>query len=221
MRRHVVRLTLGAGVLSLVSAGCVATRDWTHELLGKREVEIDERFVKVETETREHGERLDRVEHQVTQLDTGLSETRALLRASLPPPPASAPSRPAASRPTVRLGGPSPGRTLVGVVHVPFGFDRADLDASAEAALAMILKELRANPDLTLDLEGTTDPVGRPQYNLKLSERRVDAVRRWLVDKGVDPARIVGATARGPLADTAVQNSLKRRVSVKLMRLGS
>jgi outer membrane protein OmpA-like peptidoglycan-associated protein len=71
---------------------------------------------------------------------------------------------------------------------------------------------------VTLDLEGTTDPVGRLDYNLKLSQRRVEVVKRWLMDKGVAPARIVGATARGPLSDAALKNDLKRRVMVKLMR---
>jgi hypothetical protein len=46
----------------------------------------------------------------------------------------------------------------------------------------------------------------------------VEAVRRWLVDKGVDRRRIVGSAGRGPLVDVAVQNSLKRRMVVKLMR---
>jgi outer membrane protein OmpA-like peptidoglycan-associated protein len=215
MRRYDIGLTLVASVLSIVSAGCVATRTWTNELIAKQEVEIDERFEKVETGVREHEERLDRVEVRVGQLDTGLSEARALLRASLPqaarpvtprtPPPA--PTPPPAAR-----------RTLIGVVHVPFAFDRADLDASAEAALGMILKELREHPHMTIDLEGTTDPVGSRDYNVKLSQRRVETVRRWLVDKGVDRTRIVGSAGRGPLVDVAVQNNLKRRVVVKLMR---
>jgi len=215
MRRYDIGLTLVASVLSIVSAGCVATRTWTHELVAKQEVEIDERFEKVETGVRQHEERIDRVEVRVGQLDTGLSEARALLRASLPPTarPVTPRTSPAAPTPP-----PTARRTLIGVVHVPFAFDRADLDASAEAALAMILKELREHPHMTIDLEGTTDPVGGRDYNVKLSQRRVETVRRWLVDKGVDRARIVGSAGRGPLADVAVQNNLKRRVVVKLMR---
>jgi outer membrane protein OmpA-like peptidoglycan-associated protein len=99
--------------------------------------------------------------------------------------------------------------------------DSADLDASAEAALTAIVKELRDSPHVTLDLEGATDPVGRLDYNIKLSQRRVEVVKRWLVDKGIAPNRIVGATARGPLSDASVKNNLKRRVMVKLMRTES
>jgi outer membrane protein OmpA-like peptidoglycan-associated protein len=108
-------------------------------------------------------------------------------------------------------------RTLVAVIHVPFGFDRADLDPKAEVALAAILKELRENPAVTIDLEGSTDSVGRLDYNVRLSERRVEAVKRWLVGHGVDRARVIGSTARGPLANGPIAEPVKRRVMVKLM----
>jgi outer membrane protein OmpA-like peptidoglycan-associated protein len=215
MRRLDIRLMLVASVLAVASAGCVATREWTRDLVSKQEVEVEERLVKVERGGREHGERLDRVEVRVAQLDTGLTETRALVRAALPPP-----ARPAAPRPVPSAAAPSARRTLIGVIQVPFAFDRDDLDAKAEAALAMVVKELRAHPQLTIDLEGTTDPVGRRDYNLRLSQRRVETVRRWLVDHGIDRSRIVGSTGRGELVDVAMQNDLKRRVVVKLLRPG-
>jgi outer membrane protein OmpA-like peptidoglycan-associated protein len=82
------------------------------------------------------------------------------------------------------------------------------------------VKEVRESPQVTLDLEGATDPVGRLDYNIKLSQRRVEVVKRWLVDKGVAPGRIVAATARGPVSDASIKNDLKRRVMVKLMRSG-
>lgn len=213
--RHGMRLMLVASVLSVFGAGCVATRTWTNDLVAKREVEVDERVGKVETDVREHGERLDRVEVRIGQIDTGLTETRALLRTTLPPV-----KRPVTLRTEPQPGAPSAGRTLIGVIHVPFAFDSADLDARAKAALARIVTDLGENPHITIDLEGTTDPVGRLDYNIRLSQRRVETVSRWLVDKGVDRARIIRTAGRGELADATVQNSFKRRVVVKLMRQG-
>jgi len=207
--------------LSLGSAGC-ATVDWTEDLFAKRQVEVDDHFTKVETEVRQQGQRIDQVEVRVAKLDERLTETRGLVQgASVPAPsvarattPATAAARPTTDRPS------GPARTLVTVVHVPFGFDRADLDAAAEAALAPILKEMRSSARLTIDLEGATDAAGGLDYNLKLSQRRVEAVRRWLVGHGVDRARIVGSTARGPLVNAPVKDDLKRRVTVKLMSVG-
>jgi len=180
--------------------------------------QIDERLVKVDTEARQHGERMDRVETRVARLDTGLRETRSQVRGIIAQAPStgirgSAP-RPRTARATPE---PAPRRTLVGVVHVRFGFDRADLDAGAEAALATIVKELRDNPNLTIDLEGATDPAGSRAYNLRLSERRVEAVQRWLVTNGLTRARIVGSVGRGPIVDPSVKDDAKRRVMVRLM----
>ena len=145
-------------------------------------------------------------------------ETRELVGNASAPAPAvarSTPPGPESTPPPGRI--PRAARTLVAVVQVPFGFDRADLDPAAKAALTPILEEMRHNTGLTIDLEGSTDAVGSVDYNLKLSERRVEAVRRYLLGRGVARARIVGSTARGPLADVAVKDDSKRRVMVKLM----
>jgi outer membrane protein OmpA-like peptidoglycan-associated protein len=215
--RQDVRLGIVAVAVSILSAGCIATQEWTQEVIGKQQVEVDQHFVKVETGIREQGERLDRVEIRVAQLDTGLTETRDVLRTALPRAASALPPR---TVPPPAPAVPAGRRTLIGVVHVPFAFDRADLDTTAEAALGAIVKELRDNPQMTLDLEGTTDPVGGLDYNLRLSQRRVETVRRWLVDKGIDRTRIVSSSGRGPLVDASVKNTSKRRVVVKLMRSG-
>src|SRR5262245_56963687 len=201
---YVVRLTLIAAGLALASAGCVATERWTQDVLGKRQAEMDTRFVKVETDVREHGERLDKVEGRVAELENG-----PVRKAEFPERTSTA------STVVVRS---TPQRSLVGVMHVPFGFDRADLVPSAEIALASLISELRDDPQMTVDLEGTTDPIGSRDYNVKLSRRRVEAVKRRLLQEGVEPTRIVSSTARGPLLDKSVTNDFKRQVMIKLMK---
>lgn len=209
-----------AAALAVSGAGC-ASVEWTEELFAKRQVEVDQRFVKVETGVQEQGARIDRVEVRVAKIDTRLTETQDLVRGTLSQAPSTVPAR--TTTPEGRGGRPAPERiprstrTLVGVFHVPFGFDRADLEAGAEVALGAILKELRENPSLTLDLEGSTDPVGRLDYNVRLSQRRVESVWRWLVGHGVERTRIVGATGRGPLVNASVNDDVKRRVMIKLM----
>jgi outer membrane protein OmpA-like peptidoglycan-associated protein len=100
----------------------------------------------------------------------------------------------------------------------PFGFDSADLDASAETALASILTELTKRPGAKIELDGATDSAGTYDYNVRLSRRRVEAVQRWLTQKGgVARSRITGSISRGPLADPVVKDAAKRRVLVKFM----
>src|SRR5919201_4829279 len=130
-------------VLALLAAGC-ATQEWTEGLLFKRKMEVDDRFFNIEAGAREQSQRIDRVEVRVANLETQVTETRDL---ALGTP----------GRRTSKAGSPwSPRapRTLVAVVHVPFGFDRADLDLAAKAALTSVVRELRDNPKMTVDLEG-------------------------------------------------------------------
>ena len=70
--------------------------------------------------------------------------------------------------------------------------------------------------DLTVELVGYTDTKGAREYNYSLSQRRVDAVRRFLVEKGVQPSRIQ-AVGLGPLADPVLPEAQKRRVSARLL----
>lgn len=211
---HGTRLGVLMAALALFGAGC-ATIDWTEDLFAKQRVEVDTRFGKVETGVREQGERIDRVEVRVATLDTRISETRDLVRTAIPQAPTAVPAR---KRPTATAPDwAARGRTLIGVIHVPFGFDSSELQLGAEVALGAIVKELGEHPTMTIDLEGTTDTVGSLDYNLRLSQRRVEAVTRWLTAKGVDRNRIVGTKGRGPVVSTSLKDDAKRRVMVKLM----
>jgi len=101
-------------------------------------------------------------------------------------------------------------------MDVTFGFDRWELDDGAQTTLLGFIKELQANPNLTVDLTGYTDPTGGVPYNIGLSQRRVEAVRRFLVSKGVALPRIQ-AIGLGVLDDGALTDAQKRRVTVRLM----
>ena len=76
---------------------------------------------------------------------------------------------------------------------VLFDFDKADLRREAGPALAKVAAILRSYPRATATIYGHTDGKGSDQYNQRLSERRADAVLRWLVSNGV----ITRMTARG------------------------
>lgn len=106
----------------------------------------------------------------------------------------------------------------VGAVDVLFAFDRWELSKAVQTELLLLVKKLRENPRLTVDLEGYADSVGARDYNLQLSQKRVEAVRGYLVEKGVEASRIRSG-GLGQLADggTPEERAKNRRVTLKLM----
>jgi outer membrane protein OmpA-like peptidoglycan-associated protein len=105
---------------------------------------------------------------------------------------------------------------VVETLNVQFGFNRSELDDGAQTTLLGLVKEMQANPGLTVELAGYTDMKGARDYNYSLSQRRVEAVRRFLVERGVQIGRIQ-AVGLGALSDRATPEAQKRRVAAKLM----
>ena len=50
---------------------------------------------------------------------------------------------------------------------------------------------MRANPNVTIYVDGYCDAIGSEEYNLKLSQRRADAVAEYLEHKGIPESRLV------------------------------
>ena len=76
-----------------------------------------------------------------------------------------------------------------------FAYDSADLQPSAMSQLQKLATLIKRNPKATFAVEGYTDSLGAAEYNLDLSERRADSVKRYLVEAlGINPAQV---NARG------------------------
>ena len=101
-------------------------------------------------------------------------------------------------------------------LEIYFSPDSIDLGDAARTALAAVVTEMKANPTLTVELGGYTDPRGALDYNYALSQRRVEAVRRFLMDRDIQLARIQAASL-GPISSPDIPDVKKRRVTLRLM----
>jgi outer membrane protein OmpA-like peptidoglycan-associated protein len=204
-------IVMGAVLLpaaALAATGC-ATRDWVRELVGTKEVEFDQRL----------GEQSQRVEGMGFRLKTvegGLGETGELARGARERAEAEHARAEDVDKRLTRLWSSRHKRDLVETLELRFGFDRWDLNDVAQTSLATLVGELHENPRLSVDLEGYADPAGTYDYNVALSQRRVEAVRRYLVEKGVELPRI-HLVGLGPLTDPSTPDEQKRRVTVRLL----
>ena len=86
------------------------------------------------------------------------------------------------------MGGGAKDPNLQEVVY--FEFDSSDLDEAARAKLEENANWLKQSPERTLTIEGHTDEVGTPEYNLGLGERRAQASRDYLLRLGIDAKRV-------------------------------
>lgn len=106
---------------------------------------------------------------------------------------------------------------------VLFEFAQADLMESAKERLDAVvsyLKELNSGKQIVI--HGYTDSVGSDEDNLKLSRERAEAVKRYLVENGIDENRIEtkGHGESQPLADngTAGGRAINRRVEIDIQQ---
>ena len=100
--------------------------------------------------------------------------------------------------------------------NVQFATGKAVLTKGAVAELDKLVTILNEHPTLKLSIDGYTDNTGKPATNLTLSQKRADAVKTYLVKKGIN-TDILTATGHGidnPIADnkTAAGRALNRRV---------
>jgi outer membrane protein OmpA-like peptidoglycan-associated protein len=65
-----------------------------------------------------------------------------------------------------------------------FDFDKWDIRPEAEPTLDRVAGVIKQYPNASILIEGYTDSKGSDSYNLRLSQRRADSVKDWLVKKG-------------------------------------
>jgi outer membrane protein OmpA-like peptidoglycan-associated protein len=111
------------------------------------------------------------------------------------------------------------GRLLLRTVS--FAPGSAEIDAGSAIVLDVAAGEILARTGVRIRIEGHTDGVGSPESNEALSQRRAEAVRRYLVRKGVAPQRLE-TRARGassPVASNETEEGRARNRRVELVVL--
>lgn len=118
-----------------------------------------------------------------------------------PPPPPPPPPDPKREKPVLN--------------NVLFDFDKAVLKPEGKAEVDKLVAEMKKFPKDTVVIEGHTCNVGPAEYNMGLGQRRADAVKAYMVESGIDAARVetvsYGLTKPAVPNDTPANRKLNRR----------
>ena len=155
-----------------------------------------------------------------TQEAIGLAVQAAQKAKALCPPP---PPPPPAATPTPAPPPPPPAKVIDKItLMVHFDFDKSDIKKSDEAELKKGIDFVKKYPGSKVRVDGHTDSIGTDQYNQKLSERRAEAVKNYLVQKGaVDASKItsMGHGETKPIASNKTKEgrAQNRRVEILIL----
>lgn len=115
----------------------------------------------------------------------------------------------------------SDGTTAI-LQNIFFDVDKYDLKDKSVTELQKILRFLKENPSVKVEISGHTDNSGSPSYNVQLSEKRAQSVNNYLIERGIAPERLrtKGYGSDQPIADNTTEEGRQknRRIEFKVIR---
>ncbi len=101
---------------------------------------------------------------------------------------------------------------------VNFASGSSTMTYSSYQYIEPIIREMKAYPGIEIEVRGHTDSVGKYQNNMRLSQRRAESVRAYLVKQGIPSSRVraIGFGPSSPVADnrTAAGRGKNRRIEI-------
>ena len=135
-----------------------------------------------------------------------------VVRIALAPKPAPPPPPPPPPKPPV----------IEELAGIGFERDSAVIDLYSAPILERAYNLLDKNPQLSIEISGHTSSDGNPERNLDLSLKRAEAVKTYLIKRGIDPIRIltVGHGTDEPIADNTTDEGRRknRRIELRIIK---
>ena len=107
--------------------------------------------------------------------------------------------------------------------NIFFDVNKYDLKPASQIELDAVIKLLRENPLVSVQIDGYTDNAGKPADNLLLSENRAKSVVNYLTSKGIDPKRLSykGYGEAQPVSPNSTEEgrAKNRRTELKVLKI--
>lgn len=105
-------------------------------------------------------------------------------------------------------------------LYINFDTGKSTIKPESEQIISQIVQMLKANPELSINVEGHTDNVGNPKSNKILSDERAKAVLESILAQGIDPKRLkaAGYGQDKPIADNNTEEGRAKNRRVELVK---
>ena len=116
----------------------------------------------------------------------------------------------------------TPAGEAIRLSHLTFSRGKAHIDPQSYNELDEVVEMMKDNERIVIQLEGHTDNLGNAKANLELSEKRVEAVKRYISGKGISKKRIKTKAFGGTrllTTDTSPEGrDANRRVELRILK---
>ncbi len=106
--------------------------------------------------------------------------------------------------------------------NIFFEVDKYELQEKSTSELQKLVRFLTDNPNVRIEISGHTDNTGQPQYNYNLSEKRAQSVSNYLIQRGINKARLTlkGYGADRPMATNVTEEGRykNRRIEFSIIK---
>lgn len=231
-----------AAVCSLAGTGCVATRKHVAQQIGQkvtpleqRVTPLEERMGKAEAKATEQGKNIEGVETDLSRTKEKITDVENTGKRTIEQVQTVSGAASAADKKAVDARSYAENRSntiekfietrdqykLAKSDAVLFGFNKTELDDEAKAKLDELVKDTANRKRFILEVQGFSDNIGPAYANLEVSQRRAEAVVRYLTGNHKIPLRsihLIGSGSESPVAENNSRDGRRqnRRVEVRL-----
>ena len=218
------RLTLLAAVTAVVAltcAGC-ATKKYVRNQISERVTPLEHRTGELEETSRRNTQDIGRLSADITDVRGKADRAQSQADTALNRADQANTRVTGAERTVSDLRANLDSYTLQNTASVRFNFDSYELTPEAKDALNQLASQIKDRDNFILEIQGFADWVGSDAYNNQLTQRRADAVRRYIAEQhnvALFRMHILGFGEVRPVADnkTPEGRAENRRVEIRLL----
>lgn len=108
------------------------------------------------------------------------------------------------------------------LLGIGFEFNSSQLTPESYPILYHVFKKLEENPNLRIEIEGHCDSIGTAEANKRISQKRADVIKSYLLDRNIDESRVsaVGYGATKPISEnsTVEGRAMNRRIEFRVIK---